>query len=524
MAPYIPNNSRKWAGSITTFAFLSARIGDRAGVSKCCRVSLCVREYAQEKLRIKILQANNMPPVAPTKMDVVIIGAGIAGIAAAYYLQVQNIRYVILEADDDIGGTWFRNRWHGARVDSEVVRYAFSFKLEIPAKELWDRREVFRYLKRTVQDTGIDRHIVLRTRVHKASFDTARNAWTVKTDQGVYESKFLVNCNGFGANVPNMPVFQGTQTFGGEIIHSCHLDDGRRFDDQHVVIVGSGATAISSAPPLSDVSKSLVILQRSPSYIYEVNNNLGRFGRVCRNLHNWGVPLAGATLRLQNTVEGDVYYLLMRCFPKLGRAFFGWHWRDVATDAYQAEFLTPRYEPYTQRIPKAIGLKERIVAKKIAFRNGVIDRFQEQSIVLQSGEEIPCDVCILATGFKLGVFSFPLFCDGTQLDMRDGNWYKTLMMGAVPNYFHPFGCFHCSWTQRVEQLSRMIADVIVHMRQKGYGRVWVDRKTVPFYAVFRPNFLVREKHLPRQYGLFQLGTLDHLLSFRLRASRELRFT
>ena len=464
-----------------------------------------------------------MPPVVSTKIDVVIVGAGVAGISAAYYLQKRSIRYVILEADDDIGGTWLRNRWHGARVDSEVVRYAFSFRLEIPAKELWDRREVFHYLQRTIQDTGIDQHIVLHTRVRNASFETARNTWTVQTDDGAYEARFLVNCNGFGANVPNLPEFHGTQTFGGEIIHSCLLDDSRRFDDEHVVIVGSGATAISCAPALSDVSKSLVILQRSPSYIYEVDNRLGYFARVCRTLHNWGVPLAGATLRLKNTVEGDVYFLLMRRFPNLGRAFFRRHWRDVAKEAYQTEFLTPRYDPYTQRIPKAIGLKQRIAAGKVVLRNGVIDRFQERSIVLQSGEKLPCDVCILATGFKLCMFTFPMFCDGQQLDMRDVNWYKTLMMGSVPNYFHPFGCFHCSWTQRVEYLSRMIAEVMVHMRTKGYGRVWVGRKTVPFVPVFRPNFLTREQHLPRPYGLFDLPALDHVWSFRRRTSRELRF-
>jgi Predicted flavoprotein involved in K+ transport len=458
-----------------------------------------------------------------TKTEVVIVGAGISGIAAAYYLQAQDIRYVILEADEDIGGTWLRNTWHGARVDSEVVRYAFSFMLEIPAKELWDRREVFSYLRRTVRETGIDRHIALRTRVRKASFDTASNTWTVETDHGAYEADFLVNCNGFGANVPHVPEFSGTHTFRGEIIHTCRLDDARRFDDQRVVIVGSGATAVSSAPSLADVSKSLVILQRSPTYIYEVSNELGRFARICRRLHNWGVPFAGATLRLQNSVTGDLYFLLIRCFPRLGRAFFRWHWRGATTDAFQEEFLTPRYDPYTQRIPKAVGLKERIVAKKIVFRNGVIDRFQERSIVLQSGEEVPCDVCILATGFKLGFFSFPVYCDGKQQDMSDVNWYKTLMMGAIPNYFHPSGCFHCSWTQRVEELSRMLVDVIVRMRKEGYGRVWVDRKPVPFGGVFRPNFLMRETHLPRPYGLTELPMLDHFMAFRLRTSRELRF-
>src|SRR5262245_35094691 len=199
------------------------------------------------------------------KTDVIIVGAGVTGIATAHYLQQRGIRYLILEANADIGGTWLRNTWHGARVDSEVVRYAFSFKLEIPDKELWDRREVFDYLKRTVRETGIERNLVLRTRVRKASFDSASNTWVVETDQGTWEARFLVNCNGFGANVPNVPELPGTSEFRGEIVHSRHLDELRRFDDKHVVIVGSGATAISSAPDLSDVSRSLVIVQRSPS-------------------------------------------------------------------------------------------------------------------------------------------------------------------------------------------------------------------------------------------------------------------
>ena len=459
----------------------------------------------------------------PRRTDVITVGAGVSAIAAAYHLQQRGISYVILEADDDIGGTWLQNTWHGARVDSEVVRYAFSFRLEIPAKELWDRDEVFSYLRRVVRDTGIDRHINFGTRVRGASFDTSRDVWTVDTEQGSYEANILVNCNGFGANTPNVPVFDGTSAFDGEIVHSLDLDAGRRFDGQDVVIVGSGATAISCAPSLSDVSGSVVILQRSPTYIYEVDNNLGWFARLCRALHARGAPLAGAALRLQNTVSGDLYYLLIRGFPRLGRAFFRWHWRDAASADYQDEYLTPRYDPYTQRIPKAIGLKERIRSGRIALRNGVIERFKKRSIVLESGEEIPCDVCILATGFRLNFFTFPIWCDGKEIDVRDVNWYKTLMMGSIPNYFQPSGCFHCSWTQRVEHLSRLIARVIVYMRDRSYSRVWVDRKDVPFHPVFRPNVLMREKHLPRPYALTELPTLEQLLSFHLVTSRELHF-
>lgn len=455
--------------------------------------------------------------------DVIIVGAGVSGIAVAYHLLARDIRFVILEADEDVGGTWLRNKWHGARVDSEVVRYAFSFMLEIPCKELWNRGEVLDYLKRTLQVTGIDRHLMLRTRVQGATFDTDRNVWTVETSSGSYEAGHLVNCNGFGANVPNIPTFEGMQAFRGKIIHACDLDEKTRFDGQDVVLVGSGATAISAAPALSDVCKSLVILQRSPSYIYEVDNTLGWFARLCRAFHKFGVPFAGATLRWKNTVEGDVYFLLIRRFPLLGRAFFRWHWRGTVTEAYHAEYLTPRYPPYTQRIPKAVGLKKRLLAQTIAFRNGSIERFRDRSILLASGEEVPCDLCVLATGFKLGVFSFPLSCDGLPIDVRNVNWYKTLMMGSVPNYFHPFGCFHCSWTQRVEQLARLIADVIVHVRTRRYSRVWVERKSIPFDPVFRPNFLMREANLPRPYGLFELPSLDQLVSFRLRTSHELRF-
>ena len=463
------------------------------------------------------------PSTLLTTTEVIIVGAGVTGIAAAHYLQARGIPYVVLEAEADVGGTWLGNKWHGARVDSEVVRYAFSFMLEIPAKELWDRGEVLDYLRRTLHATGIDRHIRFRTRVCGASFSSDRNVWTVETASGSYEARFLVNCNGYGSNVPNVPTFQGTEAFRGQIVHTCHLEAGTRFDGENIVLVGSGATAISTAPALSDVCRTLTILQRSPSYIYEVDTSLGWFARLCRRLHDAGVPFAGPALRWKNTLEGDLYYLLIRGFPALGRAFFRWHWRDTVTPTFQEEFLTPRYAPYTQRIPKAVGLKARIADGTIVLRNGTIDRFLERSIVLASGEEMPCDVCILATGFKLGVFSFPMWRDGTPLDVRDVNWYKTLMMGAVPNYFHPFGCFHCSWTQRVEVLARMIADVIEHVRTRRYGRVWVDRKEVPFDPVFRPNFVLRAEHLPRPYALTELPALDQLLSFHLRTSRELRF-
>src|ERR1700710_318194 len=201
----------------------------------------------------------NAMPVEETM--VVVIGAGITGIGAAYYLRDNDFPYVVLEANDDLGGTWYTQRWHGARCDSDFVKYSFSFKPYPSERCLLDREEIHSYLRSVAEEFSIQEHIRFDTRVISASFDTDEQRWLVQTDRGSFRSQFLINGNGY-FNLPHVPTFPGTESFAGEIVHSFDLDSTRSFSDQDVVLVGSGSTAVCAAPELARVSGSMTMLQR----------------------------------------------------------------------------------------------------------------------------------------------------------------------------------------------------------------------------------------------------------------------
>jgi hypothetical protein len=220
---------------------------------------------------------------------VIIIGAGITGIGAAYHLRANGISYAILEGKQDVGGVWNTHRWHGARCDSDLIKYSFSFKPFLSAQCLQGQEQIQEYLRSVAEEFSILENIRFGTRVTKAVFSVERKSWTVHTTQATYTAQFLVNGNGYYSDDPYVPVFRDAEKFRGEIVHTSRLDGKKTFADKRVVLVGSGATAICCAPELARVSKSLVLLQRSPSYIYEIDNKVGPLITLCQSLYRLGV-------------------------------------------------------------------------------------------------------------------------------------------------------------------------------------------------------------------------------------------
>ena len=325
----------------------------------------------------------------------IIVGSGITGIGAAYYLKQRNIPYVILEAKPDLGGVWNCQRWHGARCDSDILKYSFSFKPVLSDQRLQDRAEIHAYLRSVAQDFHILKNIQFNTPVTKAVFDTKQKRWTVNTNGGSFSAQFLFNGNGYFADKPFVPSFEGTDQFAGEIVHTSHLDASRTFTDKHVVLVGSGSTAICCAPVLSQVSKSLVLLQRSPSYVFETDNKVGGFTRLCQNLHRSGIAFPVTLLRGGLQLKDDLIFVGFRRFPRVAKWFFRHHWLKAVGPEAVKEHFSPRYNPWEQRIPVAIGLKEKIRSQQVRLKTGEIDHFAHSGIVLKNGETLPCDVCVL---------------------------------------------------------------------------------------------------------------------------------
>lgn len=451
--------------------------------------------------------------------DVIIVGAGMTGLAAAYHMARAGFSYTILEAAADLGGVWRAHRWHGARCDSDFVKYSFAFRPHLSDSCLQPREKIHAYLGGVADEFGIRRHIRFGTRVLKAAFDTQHRLWTVTTNAGEVGAPFLVNGNGYFADEPYIPALPGASEFVGEIVHTSHLDASRSFAGQHVVLVGSGATAVCCAPELARVCKSLVMLQRSPSYIYEIDNRSGWLVRLVQHLHRAGVPGVLAALRAGLQLKDDLVFLGFRRLPALARAFFRRHWlRDVGERAFREHF-TPRYDPWEQRIAVAIGFKAQLRRGAFSIRTGEIERFERSSIRLKSGEELPCDVCVLATGLNLRFFNFHLEVDAEPIPLAGINFYKGLMVGGIPNYFHPMGSWHSAWTQRLEPNLRLAVRIMRHMQRRGFGVVTIPRREIPAAPGITPGYVMRVlSTLPRLEGTSDLPSIDNLVASRFRAA------
>jgi len=447
----------------------------------------------------------------------VIIGAGMTGIGAAYYLRASNIPYAILEAKADLGGVWNTHRWHGARCDSDFIKYSFSFKPFLSGRCLHSRQTIQDYLRAVATEFSILENIRFNTRVIKVVFDVRAQHWTVHTDRGTLSAQFLINGNGYFADEPHVPVFKDVAKFRGEIVHTSHLDGRRTFGDKKVVVVGSGATAICCAPELARVSKSLTLLQRSPSYIYEISNQAGPLIVLCQNLYRLGVRAPVKWLRYYLQLRDDLIFVGFRSFPRLARWFFRNHWLEaVGEDAFRRDF-SPRYNPWEQRIAVAIGLKQALRSGRVAVKTGKIERFTESGIVLAGGEYLECDTCILATGLNLRFFSFDVYVGDEKIAVDRINLYKGLLVGGIPNYFHPMGSWHSAWTQRLEPVTRLAIKIMLHMRRHGYGAVGIERRELDADPGITPNYVMRcLSTMPRLHGTSNLPSIDNLFAVRFR--------
>lgn len=443
-----------------------------------------------------------------------IVGSGITGLGTAYHLGQRNVSYRILEAKPDLGGVWNCQRWHGARCDSDMIKYSFSFKPFLSDQCLHGRADIHAYLRSVAEEFGIQDHIHFNTPVTRAAFDTRTKLWRVDTPGGTFTAQFLFNGNGYFSDRPHVPSFEGMDEFGGEIVHTTHLDSTRTFHDRNVVLVGSGATAICCAPALSDVSKSLVMLQRSPSYIFETDNQVGGVTKFCQWLFRRGVRSPVKWLRAGLQLKDDVLFVGFRRFPRIAKWYFRRHWRNAVDPAVLKTDFAPRYNPWEQRIPVAIGLKDKIRNQQVRVKTGEIARFFPGGIVLKSGESLPCDVCVLATGFDLNFLKFALLIDEAPVSIEKLNFYKGVMMGGIPNYFQPVGVWHSAWTQRSESVVRYALKIMDYMKNQGFDMVTIGRKVVPRFPSITPNYILRHPEIPRLYGSFELPTLDNIFSYR----------
>ncbi|AUX39852.1 FAD-containing monooxygenase EthA [Sorangium cellulosum] len=410
--------------------------------------------------------------------DVVIVGAGISGIGAAYHLKTRcpGKRAVILEARDDIGGTWDLFRYPGIRSDSDMFTLGYSFRPWKQAKAIADGPSIREYVRDTAREHGIDRQIRFRQRVRSASWSSEDARWTVEVDVGErgerarYTCSFLYVCSGYYRyESGHTPIFPGREDFQGLLVHPQVWPEDLDYRGKRVVVIGSGATAVTLVPAMAAEAAHVTMLQRSPTYIVSIPAEDPIANRIRELLPE---RLAYRVARWKNVAISTFIYQLCRRAPGLAKRMLrsGLE-KELPPEVDIDPHFTPRYEPWDQRlclVPDADFFR----AMKAGRASVVTDRirtFTKGGILLESGKELAADIIVTATGLTLQVCGgIQVTVDGDVVDLGRTFLYKGLMLSDVPNFALCIGYTNASWTLRAELSSTYVCRLLNHMDRHGY--------------------------------------------------------
>ncbi|KQR99707.1 FAD-dependent oxidoreductase [Williamsia sp. Leaf354] len=415
--------------------------------------------------------------------DVLIVGAGLSGIDAAYRLQERNpgLSYAILERRQAIGGTWDLFRYPGVRSDSDIYTLSYPFRPWDGEKSIADGDDIRQYLVDAAAEYGIDEKIRYGVHVLSADFDTTVDRWTVETEIDgkpvTYQARFFHLCTGYydydGGYTPD---FAGIDRFGGQVVHPQKWPEDLDYAGKKVVVIGSGATAITLIPSMSRDAEHVTMLQRSPTYI----TVLPSVDKVAHTLQKrLPAPLASKIIRGKNAGISLAFYLYCRRFPDSARARLRGLAKRILPDDFDVDtHFNPTYNPWDQRlcvVPDA-DLFRAIKSGKAGIVTDTIDSFDETGIRLSSGDHLDADVVVTATGLQLQVFGgISLAVDGEKVTPGERFLYRGRMLEGVPNFAWTFGYTNASWTLRADLTSKAVADLLHYMDSHGYTHAYPDR-------------------------------------------------
>ena len=408
--------------------------------------------------------------------DVLIVGAGISGIGMAHHLEkfCPGKRYAVLEARAEIGGTWDLFRYPGVRSDSDMFTLGFGLHPWRDDRVISDGPSIKRYLVDTAKQYGIDRHIRFNTSVEDMAFDTARARWTVnvKTPDGdkQYACNFLLMCTGYYRySAGYTPDFPGADDFKGDIIHPQLWPENYDYAGKNVVIIGSGATAVTLLPAMTDEAAHVTMLQRSPTWYFNLPERSNAIPVMSKFMpRSWAFRL----LRWYRIVQQQVIYKLIRARPKAsGDSLFKLA-QEQLPPGYDAQtHFRPHYAPWDQRlcvVPDG-DLFKAICDGKASVVTDHIERFVEDGILLKSGERLKAEIIITATGLALEAMGgATASVDGRAVDLGHTFHYRGLMLSDVPNASFFFGYINSSWTLRADLIARYFCRLLNYMDEKGY--------------------------------------------------------
>jgi len=455
---------------------------------------------------------STQPTSAETSFDVLIVGAGLSGIGTAYWLQQKcpGKRYAILEARAAIGGTWDLFRYPGVRSDSDMHTLGYAFKPWANARALADGPAIRQYIEETARENGIVDHIQFGWKVVGAAWSGAEAYWTVEaqsTETGelrALRTRFLYLCSGYYSyDEAYRPTFAAEETFRGRVVLPQFWPQGLDYTGKRVVVVGSGATAVTLVPAMSEQAAHVTMLQRSPTYIV----TLPRKDIIAQGLRRV-LPerLAYGITRWKNLLLSMLTFGIARTFPdftKRNIVKLAAKQSGPACDA-QTHFA-PRYKPWDQRlcvVPDG-DLFEAVRTGKASVVTDEIAQFTPAGLQLKSGQELAADVVVLATGLKIKIFGgMQLRVDGEVVNPNQLMAYKGMMLSEVPNMAIAFGYTNASWTLKTDLTANYICRLLQYMDRHGYTaavpRKEPDVQPIPFLD-FSSGYVQRAQDiLPKQ--------------------------
>jgi cation diffusion facilitator CzcD-associated flavoprotein CzcO len=461
---------------------------------------------------------------------VLIVGAGLSGIGAAHHLQRRcpGKSFAILEARETLGGTWDLFRYPGIRSDSDMYTLGYSFRPWTNPKAIADGPSILEYIRDTAVRYGIDMRIHYRHRVVSAAWASADARWTVEAVDGDGETvrvtcSFLYVCSGYydydGGYTPELP---GRERFGGDIVHPQKWTDDVAYEGKRVVVIGSGATAVTLVPALSEKAAHVTMLQRSPTYVLSVPERDFIADYLRARLPE---TVAYSMVRWKNVLLAMALYEWCRRFPRHARGTITKQVAKLLGGSVEVDpHFTPKYDPWDQRlclVPDA-DLFESIRGGKVSVVTDEIDTFTETGIRLRSGEELPADLVVTATGLRLKMLGgVALDVDGRSVTPSETMVYKGTMLSDVPNLAMAVGYTNASWTLKADLSAEWVCRLLGHMDEHGYTTACARRGSTPMSDEPVLNLMsgyVKRAigQLPRQgaaapWRLYQNYALDRLV-------------
>jgi monooxygenase len=473
-------------------------------------------------------------------LDVLIVGAGLSGIGAACRIEETNpeATYAILEARDAIGGTWDLFRYPGVRSDSDMFTLSYPFRPWTRPEAMADGAHIRDYIRETAAESGVEKQIRFGTRVLAASWSTADARWTVRVANGAGEQTltcgFLHVCAGYyDYSTGHQPQWPGLAEFRGTLVHPQFWPEDLDYDGKRVVVIGSGATAVTLVPSMTDRAAHVTMLQRSPGYLVEQP-----WGDPVADLARRLLPagLAHRVARTKNMLVSQGFYQLCRRRPALARRILrAGILRRLPDAAFVDEHFTPRYDPWDQRLCVVPGgdFLRAVRAGTASVVTDHVERFTPTGIRLRSGKEIAADVVVSATGLRLlALGGIAVEVDGERVDLADTVAYRGFMLSGVPNMALCVGYVNASWTLRADLTAQYVCRVLRHMRDRGLAVVTAPEPPTPQR---RPLLDLSSGYVRRSMDAFpRQGTvgawrmrqnyvLDRLDARRADLTRELEF-